>query len=201
MKMGECSVDKGVLSKFLLQLNKLEGKDYLLATLAYKTAPTRSGIKPSSLIAFSTKNKNLYKLWEQYKQDVIENLGLDFFELKKSDSWILVLFYDQVLLEQVTNSVTNRRFLERMGYHHVNTLAQRLEILKQRFRDMCPHEIGVFLGIPIQDINGFIKHKGNNFLICKYWKVYHNPKEANHLFKRYDQAKMNAIYQILEMAS
>ena len=194
-------LDKALLRKFILELNKLEGKEYLLATVAYKTAPTRSGIKPSSLVSFSVKNKNLYELWEKYKDEVSLHLGLKFFELKKTKDWLLILFYDQEMLEKVTASKTNQGFLKKMGYHDAKTLIERLEFLKIRFRWMCPHEIGVFLGIPIDDVCGFIEHKGNNFLMCKYWKVYHNPEGAENLFKCYDQAKIDAIYAILDSAS
>ena len=194
-------MDKALLRKFIFELNKLEGQEYLLTTVAYKTAPTRSGIKPSSLISFSVKNRNLYELWEKYKNEVCMYLGLQFFELKKTKDWLLILFYNKDMLEKVTGNKTNQEFLKKMGYYDEQTLTQRLEFLKMRFRWMCPHEIGVFLGIPIEDVCGFIKHKGNNFLMCKYWKVYHNPEGAENLFRCYDQAKINMIYTMLNIAS
>jgi len=190
-------MDKVLLRKFILHLNKFEGKEYLLSTIAYKAAPTLGGIKPSSLMSFSTKNKNLYELWERYKYDVCESLNLHFFELKETNDWKLVLFYNDEMLEKTTISKGNRAFLRKMGYSEAVTQAQRLEILKMRFSWMCPHEIGVFLGIPVEDICGFMQHKGSNFLFCKYWKVYHNPEEAKNLFEGYDNAKAKAIYAII----
>ncbi|WP_069997206.1 DUF3793 family protein [Cellulosilyticum sp. I15G10I2] len=194
-------MDKALLRQFISELNKLEGKEYLLATIAYKTAPTRSGIKPSSLISFSAKHKNLYHLWEKHKEEIGNYLNLDFYELKKTEDWLLILFYDYDMLEKTTTSKTNRIFLKKMGYHSEDTLSRRLAFLKERFRLMCPHEIGVFLGIPIEDVCGFIKHKGTNFLMCKYWKVYHNLEEAKTLFEDYDKAKANVIYAMLNAAS
>lgn len=185
----------------MIELNELNGKDYLLTYLEYKTAPTRKGVKPSSLISFSTQNKNLYGLWNDYKDQVCLHLGLQFFELKKTHDWLLVLFYDYSMLEETTSSHTNQSFLHKMGYEHADTLDERLLCLKKRFKRMCPHEIGVFLGIPIEDVYGFIRHKGRGFLMCKYWKVYHNLEQAKNLFECYDQAKMHVIYTMLHRAS
>jgi hypothetical protein len=191
-------LDKVLLRKFILQLNKLEGKEYLLSAVAYKAAPTLDRVKPSSLMSFSVKNRNLYEVWERYKYDVCESLGLRFFELKEAKDWKLVLFYNEEMLEKTTVSKGNQAFLKKMGYEEAITLPERLEILKMRFKWMCPHEIGVFLGIPIEDVYGFMQHKGNNFIFCsKYWKVYHNPEEAQNLFECYDKAKAKVIYSII----
>lgn len=54
-------MDKALLQVFITQLNKLDGKEYLLSTIAYWTAPTLKGMKPSSLMSFSTKGRNLLK--------------------------------------------------------------------------------------------------------------------------------------------
>ena len=35
-----------------------------------------------------------------------------------------------------------------------------------------PHEIGVFLGYPLDDVKGFIKNEGKKYLMIGYWKVY-----------------------------
>ncbi len=194
-------MDKVLLQKFIVKLNNIEGKEYLLSLTAYKAAPTLSRIKPSTLVSFSVKNRNLYTLWDNYKEDIVNSLGLCYFELKKTDDWVLVLFYDHDMLDEVTSNKTNQAFLRRMGYDSALTLAKRLNFLRERFQMMCPHEIGIFLGIPIKDVCSFIKHKGENFLICKYWKVYHNAEHAEHLFASYDRAKTDMIYKVITAAS
>lgn len=47
--------------------------------------------------------------------------------------------------------------------------------------------IGLFLGYPPEDVIGFNEHKGKNYLISKYWKVYSNAEEAERMFKQYDK--------------
>ena len=53
-----------------------------------------------------------------------------------------------------------------------------------------PHEIGVFLGYPIEDVIGFINNKGCNFKCCGYWKVYGDKEKAIKEFARYDKCRM-----------
>lgn len=192
-------MDKTLLREFMLQLNKLEEEEYLLSTVAYGTAPTLKGIKPSSLVSFSTRGRNLYQLWEKYKMKVSFELGLSYFELKKTKKQQLVLFYNSEILQEYIAHQKNRSFLSSMGYEAAMTLEQSLELLKVRFECLCPHEIGVFLGIPVEDILGFIHHKGEKCLFCSYWKVYHEPERARKLFQHYDKAKTSVINSIMNL--
>ena len=48
-----------------------------------------------------------------------------------------------------------------------------------------PHEIGLFLGYPYEDVIGFIENKGENFLCCGCWKVYSRERDAQDCFCRY----------------
>ena len=50
-----------------------------------------------------------------------------------------------------------------------------------------PHEIGCFLGYPAHDIEGFIEHGGQNYLICGAWKVYADAEGAQATFNAYKQ--------------
>ena len=59
----------------------------------------------------------------------------------------------------------------------------------------CPHEIGVFLGYPLEDVLGFIENGGRNCLSCGCWKVYSNECAALEAFARFEKCK--AVYQRL----
>ena len=62
-----------------------------------------------------------------------------------------------------------------------------LAYLKGRYckESVFPHEIGLFLGYPPEDVKGFIENKGRNFLMCAYWKEYVNEQEAKKIFDKY----------------
>ena len=52
-----------------------------------------------------------------------------------------------------------------------------------------PHEIGIFLGYPTEDVEGFIANKGDNFKLCGCWKVYGDEEKAKRLFINYDRCR------------
>ena len=89
-----------------------------------------------------------------------------------------------------------RRLLETCGYRCFD-VDGALDTLKARLcdKDAFPHEIGVFLGYPLEDVLGFIKNGGRNCLSCGCWKVYSNECEALKAFERYEKCK--AVYQRL----
>lgn len=41
-----------------------------------------------------------------------------------------------------------------------------------------PHEIGIFLGYPLEDVVQFEKQNGKGFCYSGYWKVYKNKNRA-----------------------
>jgi hypothetical protein len=56
-----------------------------------------------------------------------------------------------------------------------------------------PHEIGVFLGYPAEDVLGFIINEGRNYVCCRHWKVYHDIERAQEMFRRIDEAHSYAL--------
>ena len=52
-------------------------------------------------------------------------------------------------------------------------------------RNEFPHEIGFFLGYPYEDVIGFIKNHGQNYLEVGPWKVYANQNQARRTFARF----------------
>lgn len=77
-------------------------------------------------------------------------------------------------------------FLEGLGYRRgsiCSLLAQLGERVQQS--DSIPHEIGIFLGYPLEDVVGFIENKGKNFKCAGYWKVYSDEQSAQQTFRKF----------------
>ena len=55
-----------------------------------------------------------------------------------------------------------------------------------------PHEVGLFLSYPPEDVKGFIDHRANNFKCTGPWKVYGDEEKARSLFAKYK--KCTEIY-------
>lgn len=58
-----------------------------------------------------------------------------------------------------------------------------------------PHEIGLFLGYPVEDVKGFIKNKADRAKCVGCWKVYGDLNEAQRQFNRFK--KCTRIYEKL----
>ena len=122
--------------------------------------------------------------------------------LKVANGKALIYIYRSGDLEKVLMRDGVRRLLGDCGYSRfdvsgaLDTLKARLKDLDARGRTFCfPHEIGVFLGYPLEDVLGFIENGGRNCLFCGCWKVYSNECEALKAFERYE--KCRAVYQRL----
>ena len=48
-----------------------------------------------------------------------------------------------------------------------------------------PHEVGLFLSYPPEDVRGFIEHRGHGSKCEGCWKVYGDAKRARATFRAY----------------
>ena len=52
-----------------------------------------------------------------------------------------------------------------------------------------PHEVGLFLGYPAADVEGFRRNAGRNCKLCGHWKVYGQVEEARRRFLAFDRCR------------
>lgn len=191
-----------LIREFMSTINKHDDKNYLISTIAYSAAPTIAREKASSLVAFNNNNKrNLYKFWEKYKKEIEVEFPFKFYELKNNNKGAVVLVYNEEKLNRILLEEKNLNFLKRFGYKKNMNIKECLNLLSSRYENACPHEIGIFLGYPIDDVIEFIDCPNKQCLMFGYWKVYHNPEKAKDIFKKYDMAKdkmINLITQGME---
>ena len=96
--------------------------------------------------------------------------------------------------------------MESMGYSLNNTerilrkVAYRYEA-HMKLRAEFPHELGLLLGYPPQDVAGFILHKGKDFLYSGYWKVYGNLSESLRRFQAFDLAREQVVHMMSDGTS
>lgn len=182
---------------FLQVLDRLEDKEHLFYKIKYYAAPTVASIKPSSLIAFTNLKRNSYALWERHKKEVCSRLGVNYYELKRNENRVFVLFYERKALAACLSLQKNRKFLQDLGYQKARNLEEYLFLLKNRYQQGCPHELGVFLGYPLEDVLAFIGNKRGPCLASKYWKVYQDKEKALQIFKAYDAERAKVMAELL----
>lgn len=78
-------------------------------------------------------------------------------------------------------------YLRGAGYTDAPDADGYLEQLSRRLctEEAFPHEIGVFLGYPLEDVVGFVENKGKNYTCKGYWKAYGDPEAARARFDSY----------------
>ena len=177
------------LKKFLKVTKDYDDLEYLLSVIMCNAAPTIKNHKTSSLINFKNNNRNINNIWNIYKDDVKEKLGVHYFELKKDSENTIVLFYNKEKHQSSLKDNKNMEFLKRFGYNEHMSIGEDLSLLKERFKQMCPHEIGVFLGYPIEDVVSFVDFPNTKCKMVGYWKVYHDIEKAEIIFNKYDEIK------------
>lgn len=179
-------------------LNELEDKEYFENFMLYNLSLVTSKIKPSATVNLTKGNRNLYKLWFVYGENFLNNEDLDYVLLRKSENSIVVLIYNRQVLSTYLNKRDNLMFLEKIGYNTNCSLEQALNKLQERYNIYnCPHELGVFLGYPLDDVIDFMECSNKKCIMCGYWKVYNNQERATETFKLYDEVRQYTLEKIL----
>lgn len=183
---------------FYDKLNSMEDKEYVETFFIYNLSLVIAGAKPAVTITIKKNNYKLYNNWNTLGRFFIEKLKLNYIELRESFEAIVIMVYDESILESQLNSKDNIEFLKNLGYPSNSSITDYVNTLKFRYQKYhCPHELGLFLGIPIKDVKDFMECTTKKCLLCKYWKVYNDINKAQRTFNTYDKIKDYTIENIL----
>lgn len=155
--------------------------------LALQCAPVITGLKASNLLILPTKD-------ESSIQQIFSSTRIDLFLLAKTEGRVSYFVFDKQKLEALLEGKSIRRLFEKYGYRnfHIGYILMKFRKRYQAYMDgfeEFPHEMGLILGYPIEDVIGFIENDGRNFLYCGYWKVYSDLCKKKLWFQEYDSAK------------
>lgn len=115
----------------------------------------------------------------------LEKKGICLRLFQQNKERVTVFVYRRRRLSLLLQREDIRVFLQRYGYPSLG-LSEILDHLDRRLDEAegYPHEIGVFLGYPLYDVEGFIEQR--ECVMMGYWKVYRYPSAARRLFALYD---------------
>lgn len=188
-----------VLIDFLNHINNFKDYDYILALIKSTVAPTFNDLKLGTMMNLRNAKRPLKDYWMQNKFILRDALGLDFYELKEGEDFVLVYFFKNNRLEKKLSQIKIKDFLNSYGYISCVSTGDYLNLLSQRFRETCPDEIGIFLGYPLKDVMDF---KDRDKKACKctgYWKCFNNEKSSLEAFKRFDEVKLLEMKNIMNV--
>ena len=163
--------------------------------VAHQCAPVLAGIKPSNLL-----------IVEKIKvPDIVEVLqGMDVGKklLHKTDTKSVWLIYRSTWLKELLDCRDIADFFRTYGYTKLTELDVVLSRLGQRYvayldsRTDFHHEIGLLLGYPIADVQGYILNKGRYCLLNGYWKVYSDAEGAKKIFDIYTKVRQFFVREV-----
>lgn len=183
---------------FHSKLDSMHNKDYIENFLVYNSSLVIAGVKPGVTVTINKYNAKLYESWNDYGVKFISNINLKFISLRDNSTSLIILIYDELLLKNELFSNAHRNFLINLGYPDTRYIDDYIYTLKSRYELYnCPHELGLFLGIPFEDVKDFIDCTTKKCLLCKYWKVYNDTEKAKLIFNKYDTVKEFTIKNIL----
>ncbi len=160
--------------------------------LAIHTAPSLLGIKCASLLTLSHSEFDIGGNTRRFNRRAAAK-GLKIKVLREEctcrDRSLILVYSEKKLAERLAGAEA-RELLSEYGYTDAMSLEQCLERLSERTAcDDFPHEIGVFLDYPIEDVRGFVENGGCNYKLCGCWKVYGCVESAKKKFATYDKCR------------
>lgn len=188
----------------------------LEAKIVKHCAPVLTGIKPASMFSCPLKSAHccgnpactslkLVDFFLAYGdcKNRLSRLGIEMTILDQRERSALVFVYRSSHLLRTISSKESAELLGTLGYDasdvnkSLSILAQRIDVANPSSgrRRTCsfPHEIGVFLGYPVEDVIGFMENQGDNYLVCGCWKAYSNASDAITCFCRFEECTQDLV--------
>lgn len=179
------------MSREVLEIVEKMDKKELKTQLALQCAPLLTGIKLSNLLTVA----------RDHAEDVerlFRDTDITVHTLYRTEHRITLLLFREKELLAYLNRKEVKETMKLFGYQTLR-LIDIFEKLCARYQKYMsdhqsfPHELGLLLGYPVEDVVGFIENEGRNYLYSGYWKVYGNVTRARSTFERYNAAREEAI--------
>ena len=146
-------------------------------------APLLTGIKVSNLLQI--RSEQMEKVFRMFEGTQISCRVLSQKERKTA-----ILLYRRNRLIRYLSQEDVRELMEEFGYSEtvLEQILEKLSVHYQAYVDGnadFPHEIGLFLGYPLDDVKGFIENNGRNSKYTGLWKVYGDKAASIRMFEKY----------------
>jgi hypothetical protein len=156
-------------------------------------SPTLAGLKSANLFSYEYVSDDILREELLDANQKLNQKGVYIELLRMGSARALLYVYRKNRLAQEMEKPGVSEFLQECGCENCNG-EFCIEYLKRRLgqKEEFPHEIGLFLGYPLEDVVGFIRYKGKNCKCHGVWKVYCNEEETMKLFEKF--RKCTAVY-------
>ena len=152
-------------------------------------SPTLAGIKTGNLFSYEYCDYNQFVKDVRRVNIILLKKGIELIPIRCLNHRALIYIFRPSFLEKDLCDKDAAHLLKGLGYEVMDSskcvkcLSRKLKMLKSS--NDFPHEIGLFLGYPVEDVKGFIKHRGECSKCIGCWKVYGDVVKAEDTFDRY----------------
>jgi hypothetical protein len=189
------------MQKFMLFLKTQDKAAFIEAMIACFAAPLIKGLRCGTLLNLSRNGEDMRRAWRSQKNILSRRFGVEFAEISFTERSVILYIYRTDLIAQYLSNDDASVFLEDLGYDCGTDFPKGcVDTLIERFASGIPHEIGVFLGYPLDDVKGFINNLGRGSKMTGYWKVYGDENYAMKKFDEYKRAEMDVAMTTLREA-
>lgn len=161
--------------------------------LIKQCAPTLAGIKTGSLFPCPCDDRASLLSDIRRLNRLLVPKGLCLLPIRYRDNQALLYLYRPAGLRRDLESSLAQDILQKAGYRCAGCQRCVAKLIR-RFREEgeFPHEVGLFLSYPPEDVQGFIEHRSRDFKCAGLWKVYGDEVKARRLFAQF--RKCTEIY-------
>ena len=149
-------------------------------------APTLAGLKTGSLFSAEYTSEEAIQQELSRLNRILIPKGLHAVSLRFGKSHALIYVYRPSRLKRDLNNREARNILGHLGYD-VTAPEQCIRQLAEKIQHAAefPHEIGLFLSYPPEDVQGFMEHRAADSKCVGCWKVYGDVERAQKVFRQY----------------
>ncbi|MDO4285589.1 MAG: DUF3793 family protein [Eubacteriales bacterium] len=159
-------------------------------------SPTLAGIKTGNLFTCSCETQ------EELRRDVrafnktFVPKGLRMIPLRYENKRAMIYLYRPSRLREDFANGDTRELLAQFHYPAANPDQCVVRLIRRlRKFEEFPHEIGLFLGYPPEDVRGFIEQGANRCKCAGFWKVYGDEEKARKTFETYRRCMSDYMNQ------
>ena len=160
------------------------------------TAPTLAGLKTGSLFPYryESRTQALRELRSFNRR--LTPKGLRLLPLRMTDTFAMLYLYRPARLREDLREEKTACLLKEAGYKTSDETGCLCELCRRlNEQPDFPHEIGLFLSYPPEDVRGFMEHRDQGCKCVGCWKVYGDEQAAKRKFSQYERCTKSYLRQ------
>lgn len=141
-------------------------------------SPAICKIKPANIFFIKAKDFSV-TLFDEWKENLLKH-GIKIICGNLSEKTVYVFVYNPEWERKILSNKIIQTYLSSKNYSdfkNINSVINKI-INRMKNKTGFPHEIGIILGYPIEDVICFEKNQGKNCKYCGCWKSYTDVEKA-----------------------